>query len=57
MWFTIDESRRAHGVRGTGAPTAAIACLSSALGSVRTESTPDIGNAEVVVDIKFASRS
>ncbi len=54
--FTIDESRRAHGVRGSGSP-AATNCVVGALGGVRTETAPDTGDAEVVVRIAFGTRS
>ncbi|MBL0219668.1 MAG: serine/threonine protein kinase [Myxococcales bacterium] len=57
MQFTIDESRRAHGVRGSGSTQASVACLASALGGVRTEAAPDTGDVEVVVRISFGTRS
>ena len=55
--FTIDESKRAHGVRGSGAPQASVDCVVTALGGVRTESAPDVGDTEVVVRIGFGTRS
>lgn len=54
--FTIDESRRAHGLRSSGS-TSAATCLVGALGGVRTEAAPDTGDAEVVVRIAFGSHS
>ncbi len=57
MQFTIDESRRAHGVRGSGSTQASVACLVTALGGVRTEAAPDTGDTEVVVRISFGTRS
>jgi hypothetical protein len=54
--FTIDESRRAHSVRGSGS-AAGMSCVVSALGAVRTEAAPDTGDAEVVVRIAFGTRS
>lgn len=54
--LTIDESRRAHTVRGSSS-TPAIACVVNALRGVRTESAPDTGDADVVVRIAFGTRS
>lgn len=50
--LTIGESRRAEDVHGSGGTAAG--CVSSALGAVRTESAPDVGEVEVVVHVKFA---
>lgn len=50
--LTIGESRRAEGVRASGGTAAA--CVSAALGAVRTESAPDVGEVEVTVHVKFA---
>ena len=51
--FSVDESRRARDLRGGGGPAPVMRCLISALGAVRTDSAPDVGNAEVVVTISF----
>ncbi len=53
--FTVDNSRRPRGVHGSGAPGATLTCLVSALGTARMEVAPDVGDAEVVVDIVFSS--
>jgi serine/threonine-protein kinase len=50
--LTIGEGRRAEGVHASGGTAAA--CVSAALGGVRTESAPDVGEVEVVVHVKFA---
>ena len=54
--FTIDESKRPRGVRGSGVPGASLNCLVTALGGVRTEAAPDVGDAEVVVRIAFRTK-
>ena len=43
-------------LRGSGAPASTIACVVAALGGVRTESAPDVGDAEVVVNIAFQAK-
>lgn len=45
--FMIDESRRAQNVRGSSA------CITAALGGMRFDTTPDVGNAEVDLQIRF----
>lgn len=53
--FTVDDSRRPHGLSGSGVPNATLSCLISAFGTARMEVAPDVGDAEVVVDILFSS--
>jgi len=48
--FTIDESRRAQNVRGTSD------CVVAALGGIRMDTAPDVGDAEVEVQIRFAPK-
>jgi hypothetical protein len=50
--FTITESRRAQNVHVSGAAGAA-RCLSSVFAGVRSESAPDVGDAEVTVQVAF----
>lgn len=48
--FTIDESRRAQNVRGPSE------CVVAALGGVRVDTVPDVGDAEVEVNIRFVAK-
>ena len=50
--FTIDDSRRALNVRGAGATS----CIVAAFGGVRTESAPDVGEADIAVHVAFETR-
>jgi hypothetical protein len=49
--FTIGESRRAAGLRGTG--LTASRCLATALSGLRTDTAPDVGDVEVLVHFTF----
>jgi len=49
----IDESRRASAVRASGG--AASSCVSAALGALRTESAPDVGDVRVKVSVAFGA--
>ena len=53
--FSIDDTRRPQNVRGSGVPGPTLSCLVSAIGKVRTEVAPDVGDAEVTVSIVFTS--
>lgn len=48
--FTIDESRRAQHVRTSSG------CIAAALAGVRIDTTPDVGNAEVDLQIRFVQK-
>jgi hypothetical protein len=54
--FTIDESRRARDVRGSGAPASVIGCVAAVLGRMRTDSAPDVGDVQVTLLIAFEVR-
>ena len=53
--FSIGESRRATYINATGISTVA-GCVASAIGAVRTETAPDVGDVEVRVRVAFARR-
>jgi len=55
--FTIGETRRAQDVRTTGPTPATNACLNAALGEVRTEEAPDVGDVQVTVRIAFVVKT
>jgi serine/threonine-protein kinase len=55
--FKIGETRRAQDVRTTGPTPATNACLSAALGEVRTEQAPDVGDVQVTVRIAFVVKT
>ncbi|HET9623814.1 MAG TPA: hypothetical protein VFP84_20720, partial [Kofleriaceae bacterium] len=55
--FTIGEARRAQGVRVVGPANTITGCLTAALGELRTEAAPDIGDVEVTVKVTFAERT
>lgn len=55
--FTIGETRRAQGIRATGAAAKTNACVANALGDVRTEAAPDVGDVEVTVRIAFVVKT
>jgi hypothetical protein len=55
--FTIGETRRAQEVRASGATPETNACISAALGDVRTEEAPDVGDVEVTLRIAFVVKT
>lgn len=55
--FTIGDSRRAQDVRTTGPNPALNACVTAALGEVRTEVAPDVGDVEITVRIAFVVKT
>jgi hypothetical protein len=50
----IGESRRAESVGASGGT--ASSCVAAALGAVRTETAPDVGDVTVIVQIAFAAK-
>jgi hypothetical protein len=55
--FTIGETRRAQDVRAVGSTATIGACIAAALGDVRTENAPDVGDVEVTVRIAFVVKT
>ena len=52
--FSIGESRRATNVQASGAPTSG--CVAAAFGGMRSETAPDVGDADVDVQIAYVAR-
>ncbi|MFN0246244.1 MAG: protein kinase domain-containing protein [Kofleriaceae bacterium] len=55
--FTVGDTRRPQRVRGAGVASGTLACLASAVGAMRLEVAPDVGDADVVVYIHYARPS
>jgi hypothetical protein len=51
--LAIGEDRKAQGVRATGGPAELDACVATVFSAVRTESAPDVGDANVTVRVAF----
>jgi len=54
--FSIGESRRAARTSASGISPGVAGCVASAIGAVRTEAAPDVGDVEVRVRVAFARR-
>jgi len=53
--FVIGEGRRPENVRASKA-SSAMHCVSAAFANARTENGPDVGNANVIIDVIFSAR-
>jgi serine/threonine protein kinase len=54
--FSIGESRRATRTNANGISAGVAGCVASAIGAVRTETAPDVGDVQVRVRVAFARR-
>ncbi|MEO8699743.1 MAG: serine/threonine-protein kinase [Kofleriaceae bacterium] len=54
--FTIGEGRRATGTSARGISPTVAGCVGTAIGGLRTEAAPDVGDVEVHVVVGFASQ-
>ena len=51
--FTIGEARRPQQVSARGGSAATQACVAAAIGGVRTDAAPDVGDARVTARLAF----
>ncbi|MBL8627618.1 MAG: hypothetical protein JNK64_40410, partial [Myxococcales bacterium] len=51
--FTIGEARRPQRVSARGGSAATQACVAAAIGGIRTDAAPDVGDARVTARVAF----